>query len=76
MTEASAILLPTDREEAANTPCDFDALFAAHYARVVAVLFRLVGNRAQAEELADDVFLKLHRQPLAAPREGGQADHN
>jgi len=46
----------------------FEAAFVKHYARVLGLLFRLLGDRGQAEELASDVFLKLYRQPwLAAP---------
>lgn len=48
----------------------FDALFHAHYARVVAVLCRLMGNHAQAEEVAADAFHKLARQPAGAGHEG------
>ena len=46
----------------------FEALFLENYARVVAVLYRIVGDRARAEELADDVFMKLYRKPLPAGR--------
>jgi RNA polymerase sigma-70 factor (ECF subfamily) len=47
----------------------FETIFLEHYARVVAVLFRVVGDRARAEELADDVFWKIYRQPLPVGRE-------
>ncbi len=47
---------------------EFEQLFLAHYGRIVSVLFRLTGNRAQAEELAGDVFWKIYRQPLPADR--------
>jgi RNA polymerase sigma-70 factor (ECF subfamily) len=40
----------------------FDALFHAHYARVVGMLGRLMGDRGQAEEVAADAFCKLARQ--------------
>ena len=40
----------------------FDALFHAHYARVVGMLARLTGDRGQAEEIAADAFCKLARQ--------------
>ncbi len=60
-----------DREGAVKSSADFEAIFLEHYARIVGVLFRIVGNRARAEELADDVFLKLHRQHLSKER-----DHN
>jgi RNA polymerase sigma factor (sigma-70 family) len=40
----------------------FEEVFFEFYARIVAVLYRMVGNRAQAEELASDAFLKLYEQ--------------
>jgi len=40
----------------------FGALFLEHYARVVGVLVRLVGERTRAEELANDVFWRAYRQ--------------
>lgn len=42
---------------------EFEQIFLTHYGRIVAVLFRVTGNRAQAEELAGDVFWKIYRQP-------------
>jgi RNA polymerase sigma-70 factor (ECF subfamily) len=41
----------------------FEAVFFEHYARMVAVLCRILGDRAQAEEVAADTFLKLYQQP-------------
>lgn len=38
----------------------FDTLFLRHYDRVYGILFRLVGNRAEAEDLVQEVFLRLH----------------
>lgn len=38
----------------------FDALFFRHYDRVYGILFRLVGNRVEAEDLVQEVFLRLH----------------
>ena len=59
---------PFLRESA--TACDmgvataeFEAIFLQHYLRVLGVLVRVVGNRSQAEELANEVFWKLSRQP-------------
>jgi RNA polymerase sigma-70 factor, ECF subfamily len=40
----------------------FDALFLRHYDRVYGLLFRLVGNRAEAEDLAQEAFIRLHIQ--------------
>jgi RNA polymerase sigma-70 factor (ECF subfamily) len=46
----------------------FNALFHEHYARVVAMLARLTGDRAQAEEIASDVFCKVsQRGPADLP---------
>lgn len=50
-------------------PSSFDDLFLTHYRTVVAAAYRVIGDRAQAEELAADVFLKLYRQPLRKQRE-------
>lgn len=43
----------------------FEASFQQHYARVYNVLFRLVGNRAEAEDLALEVFSRLWERALA-----------
>ncbi|HZD10329.1 MAG TPA: sigma-70 family RNA polymerase sigma factor [Candidatus Binatia bacterium] len=47
----------------------FEALFYAHYDRVYGLLFRLVGNRGEAEDLTQEVFLKLYQERFAAGRE-------
>jgi RNA polymerase sigma-70 factor (ECF subfamily) len=41
----------------------FDTLFYRHYDRVYGILYRLVGNRVEAEDLLQEVFLKLHQRP-------------
>ncbi|NLE44275.1 MAG: sigma-70 family RNA polymerase sigma factor [Chloroflexi bacterium] len=41
----------------------FEALFERHYSMVYGVLFRVVGNRGDAEDLAQEVFLKLLYRP-------------
>ena len=43
----------------------FEELFQRHYDRVYGLLFRLVGTRQEAEDLAQEVFLRLYRKPLA-----------
>jgi len=48
----------------------FETLFLKYYPRVVGVLYRLVGERGPAEELANDVFWKLHRQSWFAESDG------
>lgn len=42
---------------------DFRCVFLQHYERIVAILVRLVGDRAQAEELTSDAFWRLYHQP-------------
>jgi RNA polymerase sigma-70 factor (ECF subfamily) len=42
---------------------DFEALFQEHWARLCGLLFRLVGDRAEAEDLALDAFYQLYRRP-------------
>ena len=55
---------PTDNALLARTAqgdvAGFEMLFHRHYDRVYGILFRLVGGRAEAEDLAQEVFLRLH----------------
>jgi RNA polymerase sigma-70 factor (ECF subfamily) len=44
----------------------FERVFFDYYGRIVGVIFRMVGDRAQAEELASETFLRLYQQPLCA----------
>jgi len=48
----------------------FEGLFLKYYPRVVSVLYRFLGDRGLAEELANDVFWRLHRQPWLAQSDG------
>ena len=48
-------------------PTSFESVFIAHWARIVGVLRRLVGDHGKAEDLASETFLKLYRRPLTAP---------
>ena len=58
-------------EDIALDPSEwFDALFHAHYPRVVGMLGRLMGDRGQAEEIAADAFCKLARQGAASDSDG------
>ena len=40
----------------------FETLFHRHYDRVYGLLFRLVGNRVEAEDMVQEVFLKLYHE--------------
>lgn len=47
----------------------FGRLFERHWTGVHGVLFRLTGSREEAEDLAQEVFLKLYQHPLTPERE-------
>jgi RNA polymerase sigma-70 factor, ECF subfamily len=43
----------------------FEAVFHEHYAQVYAILFRLTGDRYEADDLAAETFWRLWEQPPA-----------
>ena len=49
---------------------EFRAVFLEHYSRILSILIRLLGDRSRAEEMANDAFWRLYRQPAL------QADGN
>jgi RNA polymerase sigma-70 factor (ECF subfamily) len=55
----------TSRESSSEhwDEAEFRAAFLEHYARIVAILVRLLGNLAHAEEVANDAFWRLYCQP-------------
>ncbi len=61
MTLSDALLLEGVRQ---GDEASFEALFHRHYYRVYQLLVRLVGKAGEAEELAQDVFLRLYQRPL------------
>jgi len=42
---------------------EFRVVFLQHYARIVAILMRLLGDLSHAEEVTNDAFWRLYRQP-------------
>lgn len=48
--------------EIAGQRTPFEALFESEYPRVVAIAARILGDRGEAEDVAQDVFLQLHRR--------------
>lgn len=48
---------------------EFEKLFLAHHDAVYRLAFRIVGTRAEAEDLTQEAFLRLHQQILAGKRE-------
>jgi len=56
---------------AAESPFDLQLLFEEHYARIARVIARVIRDRARAEELAVEVFLKISKHPLAQGEQAG-----
>jgi RNA polymerase sigma-70 factor (ECF subfamily) len=56
-----ALLLRRFRE---GDEASYEVLFKRHYDMVYGVLYRLTGTRQEAEDRAQEVFLKLYRYPL------------
>jgi RNA polymerase sigma-70 factor (ECF subfamily) len=57
------------REQRAGwTEAAFEAAFFEHYPRMVSIVQRMLGDRARAEELASDAFVRLYQQPAGADR--------
>jgi RNA polymerase sigma-70 factor, ECF subfamily len=48
------------------TEVDFETTFSSYYPRVVGVLCRMLGDRARAEELASDTFMKFADRRIPA----------
>jgi RNA polymerase sigma-70 factor (ECF subfamily) len=44
-----------------RTPDSFERLFLEEYQKVVAIAYRVLGDRAAAEDVAQEVFLQFHR---------------
>jgi RNA polymerase sigma-70 factor (ECF subfamily) len=54
----------------------FEAVFHEHYDRVYGLLYRLVGNRGEAEDLTQEVFLKLYDHAFSKRRFNLKREHN
>lgn len=57
---------PFDLSVADATGCNdmsgFEQLYRKHYRRVYSICLRMTGNLTEAEDLAHDVFMQLHRK--------------
>ena len=55
----------TARESSAEhwDDANFRTLFLQHYSRVAGITARLLGDRSKAEEITNDAFWRLYRQP-------------
>lgn len=47
----------------------FETIFYRHYDRIYGLLFRLTGNRSEAEDLTQEVFLKLYHHTFKTNKE-------
>jgi RNA polymerase sigma-70 factor (ECF subfamily) len=54
--------VPRPTPEVGVRPASFDRLFQEEYARVAAIARRVLGDPAAAEDVAQDVFLDVHRR--------------
>jgi RNA polymerase sigma-70 factor (ECF subfamily) len=69
MEASSSMTLPASpgRVAAALSPA-FEGLFRAEYARVVGIAHRVLADQAEAEDVAQDVFISFYRShPPGAP---------
>jgi DNA-directed RNA polymerase specialized sigma24 family protein len=48
---------------ALGTEYDFETIFLEQWSQIYSVIFRLVGDQAEAEDLALETFWKLYRDP-------------
>jgi RNA polymerase sigma-70 factor (ECF subfamily) len=53
----------------AGDQASFDELFLRYYSRIYDVLFRLTGDDAEADDLAQETFIRLYRNPFPPGRE-------
>lgn len=58
----------------AGDDASFEALFLRHYDRLYHILYRLLGNQADAEDVAQQVFLKLYHSPRRIRSQGDQVN--
>jgi RNA polymerase sigma-70 factor (ECF subfamily) len=60
--ETGSLSLPAHgRDVAVPLPTTFERLFRTEYARVVAIAQRVLANQAEAEDVAQEVFLSFYR---------------
>ncbi|MBN1145803.1 MAG: sigma-70 family RNA polymerase sigma factor [Anaerolineales bacterium] len=67
---------PTQIESEAGAPAalfeaSLETLFQQHWERLCRVLLRIVGDEAEAQDLALEAFVRLHRRPPADKRNLG-----
>jgi RNA polymerase sigma-70 factor (ECF subfamily) len=55
----------SESPRAESDAAEFEALFMEHWARVYRLLYRIVGDPAEAEDLALEAFIRLHQRSPA-----------
>jgi RNA polymerase sigma-70 factor (ECF subfamily) len=55
--------LETQTARSESAAADFEALFQTHWPGIYALVYRLVGDPAEAEDLALETFLRLFQRP-------------
>ena len=55
--------LKTKKAHSTYLPADFDLVFQDQWTRIYGVVYRIVGDHAEAEDLALETFLRLHQKP-------------
>jgi RNA polymerase sigma-70 factor, ECF subfamily len=68
VTTHKAHAIPSDARQANSTTAQFDATFLEHWSPVYRVLVRLVGDHAEAEDLALETFWRLYQRVLSDSR--------
>jgi RNA polymerase sigma-70 factor (ECF subfamily) len=58
----------------AGDDASFEVLFHRHYDRVYGILYRLLGNKSDAEDVAQQVFLKLYHAPRRIRFQGDEVN--
>ena len=58
----------------AGDDASFEALFLRHYDHIYGILYRLLGNQTDAEDVAQQVFLKLYHSPRRIRLQGGETN--
>lgn len=68
VTTNKARALPDDARREDGASAQFDAMFLEHWLPVCRTLMRLVGDHAEAEDLALETFWQLYRRPPSNDR--------